>query len=122
MAKAAYDEALMLWELVGYYPSSPTTSLSGTSKLTTQKANIVDEDLSDDESEVEEESDTPPSDRQQLQEALDVATVAQEQELPSYKTDELLDQCGYAAAVLNFADLEAINNLPDDDPNALAEI
>ncbi|KAF8193695.1 hypothetical protein BJ912DRAFT_848156 [Pholiota molesta] len=111
-AASAYDEALSLWILLGYTPSesSGTTGVAftgGNDSIVTEEAedesliccNTVDQvDMQ--------------SDRRDLEDALVEAAELRSKGMPSNKTDEALDECGYAAAALSINDIEQIANLP----------
>lgn len=102
-ARDAYDEALSLWELLGYYPSTsvvvkaPTTNISPQHNHTNNDGDTSEEE----DDEIEEHSD-----KKDLQNALDAAAKFQAKGLPSENVDATLDECGFAAASLNLADLE----------------
>ncbi|KAF8959326.1 hypothetical protein BDZ97DRAFT_1923016 [Flammula alnicola] len=116
--KDAYEEALMIWELLGYDPTSNVGGLVSRSQAMASKD--TDDEISDDEE--EEDIDEQVSDRQELQNALDATAAVQAKGLPSNQTDDALDECGYAVASLNIADLDKIEKLPENDPEALDEI
>ncbi|KJA12983.1 hypothetical protein HYPSUDRAFT_152101 [Hypholoma sublateritium FD-334 SS-4] len=102
-AKDAYEEAVMLWELLGYYPTSSSDD-GPTSAMVEGGVQVSDEDCSDDEESDIDEGE--PSDRQQLQDALDAAAAVQAHQLPSNQVDDTLDECGYAVASLNLVELQ----------------
>lgn len=100
VTKMVFDEATMLWELLGYYPSGTATGAQMGTEPTIGRS-VDDGEVSESEEEVEEESD-----RQELQNALNNAAAMQADGLPSDRTDNELDQCVYAAASFNITDLE----------------
>jgi len=99
-AKTAYDEAVMLWEILGYYASSSAATAAPPLKDLTLDYDDNGDDDGDDCGEV--------SDRQELQNALDAAAVTQAKSIPLNQTEEVLDECGYASACLNFADVQTM--------------
>lgn len=108
-AKDAYEEAVMLWEILGYYPTLDS-NIGPTSAIFMEKAGDDDDNCSEDE-EYDTDNDLDekePSDRRQLQNALDAAAEAQAKSLPTNKVDNALDECGYAVASLHLADLESL--------------
>ena len=95
-SQTAFDESTMLWELLGYYPtSSPAADIPSPIEN--------DVELSDEEDNVDDDE---ISDRRELQNALDAAAVMQASGLPTNQVDETLDQCGFAVAALNLTELE----------------
>ncbi|KAJ3516574.1 hypothetical protein NLJ89_g1045 [Agrocybe chaxingu] len=126
IAEDAYEEAMMLWELLGYYPSA--TALVNVRNFTMQMrvpTEVSNAEMSDDEGDSDgedDDNDDEVSPRQQLQNALDDVAARQAEGCPSENVDNALDECSYAAACFNLNDLEKIEKLPENDAAALKEI
>ncbi|TFY80575.1 hypothetical protein EWM64_g3442 [Hericium alpestre] len=116
IAVAAYEEASMLWSLLGYDPASDAPS----SESATQTPLPAD-DIDQDELEGGEEQEQGEiSEKQELQNALTQASTLPT--LPTNSTDTILDECTFAAASLNMEEYERIDSLPDEDPAQLEEL
>ncbi|KAF4598659.1 hypothetical protein EYR38_007065 [Pleurotus pulmonarius] len=123
IAGTAWIEANAIWEVLGYFRVSTSPSLS------TMPVADLDVDIDDDADKliVGEEPDADiTSDQQVLDQALHAASFAsvppsERPELPE-GVQEILNECGLAAAALNMRELASFDNLPDQDPNSLAEI
>ncbi|KAL0067261.1 hypothetical protein AAF712_005657 [Marasmius tenuissimus] len=112
LSEIAYEEALFLWEILGYVPEATEIPFDKALGSPSSKVEVDPGDIDEVDIELQE-----PSDCQQLQEALDMASKAQ---LPfSSKADAVIDECTFAAAALDFHELEKITSLPDDDPESL---
>ncbi|KAF8197121.1 hypothetical protein BJ912DRAFT_923213 [Pholiota molesta] len=112
-AKMAFDDATMLWELLGYYPL-------GVAQITPDS--MIQAPVEEDEMLEGEAEEVNVSDRQELQDALDTAAKVRAEGLPSDKTDNLLDKCVFAAASFNLTDFEEIEKLPENDPETLEQM
>ncbi|KDQ60091.1 hypothetical protein JAAARDRAFT_45943 [Jaapia argillacea MUCL 33604] len=121
-AKAAFEEAMMLWDLLGYDPStSHSPSLPSQIIIDSSEAEDTLDEEAHDGNDGEaicntEESLSPNAD---LQAALDESRRGQ---IESPVVDTCLDECSYAAVALSIQDLAQITSLPEDDPETLAII
>ncbi|TFY79252.1 hypothetical protein EWM64_g4765 [Hericium alpestre] len=115
IAAAAFEEASILWSLLGYdlTAEAPTGSGSATPSLS-------DDDVDQKELLERDEASEDMSEKQELQNALTQASSLPT--LPSNSTDIILDECTFAAASLNMEEYEHINSLPDEDPAQLDEL
>ncbi|KAF5331103.1 hypothetical protein D9619_006031 [Psilocybe cf. subviscida] len=120
-AHTAWDEAISLWDILGYstvdtvpYPFPPAN-------FDTQPAE--DEPEVEDENNGLESIELEVSEHQELQDALQEGIEYQSSGMSiSDKTDSALDQCSFSAAALRVADLESIEKLPDSNLEKLGEI
>lgn len=100
--KDAYEEALTLWELLGYDPMINDNNVS----MATTSSNTPAEDSGDEDQNEDDEKEAHISDWQELQNAMDAAANAQTSIFLTNTKEDTLDSCGYAAAALNMAEFE----------------
>jgi hypothetical protein len=101
---SAYEEACILWQLLGFFPNLE-------SKINTPQANAEldkgNDDL-DNEDEDAEDNEGVDSGRQELDEALKAANGLYKEGIQLTATENALQESSYAAAALNLADLERL--------------
>ncbi|KAL4259870.1 hypothetical protein AB1N83_010672 [Pleurotus pulmonarius] len=121
IAGIAWTEANTIWEVLGYFRgSSPTSSLP---LVPIPDLDVdIDDALDEPTTGLELES-IKVLDRQILDEALQAAafTSVPPSDIPDLPkgVEDILNECGLAAAALNIRDLASVDRLPDDDPDVL---
>lgn len=101
-AGIAWNEALTLWEVLGYFHCPETSPEEPGGSLMTRV--VAADDEADDDSDKGDSQ--PESDRQVLHDACLQAAERQNDISISNATDNALDECTYAAAALQLAELD----------------
>ncbi|KDQ48923.1 hypothetical protein JAAARDRAFT_51945, partial [Jaapia argillacea MUCL 33604] len=115
-ATAAYEEAISLWQLLGYNSSG----LRAVEQELSPMVGDSDEDNNDDvDDDREEEVEDCPNDASQLQATLDETA---EYSASRDANDTALDECNFAALAMRMENETRIQQLPDEDPEAMEAI